>query len=138
MVCKGGHVINDKRKRGLMCMYEGKPIFHRGEIYFADLDPIKGSEQGGVRPVLILQNDTGNRFAPTLIVAPLTSREKKKILQPTHVLLKGIPGLTMASVVVLEQIKTLDKKRILHYVGHVSKGQMQEVEVALKKSLDLR
>ena len=92
---------------------------HRGEIYFADLDPVRGSEQGGVRPVLILQNNTGNRYSPTVIAAAVTSRGKKPAL-PTHVQLEGVRGLRAGSIVLLEQLRTLDKSRLLRRVGMIS------------------
>ena len=81
--------------------------FRRGEIYFADLDPHYGSEQGGKRPVIIIQNDVGNKFAPTVIVAAVTSRVSKKSNQPTHVLIDKNPALSRPSVVLLEQIFTI-------------------------------
>lgn len=85
----------------------------RGEIYLADLDPIAGSEQGGVRPVLIIQNDIVNYISTTTIIACLTSHFFKKIRLPTHVLVKAKNGLTHDSIVMLEQIKTIDKSRII-------------------------
>ena len=88
----------------------------RGEVYYADLRPIVGSEQGGVRPVLIIQNDVGNRYSPTTIVAAITSVPKKKHL-PTHIKL-GAKGLKENSTVLLEQLRTVDKSRLQEYVGH--------------------
>ncbi len=108
--------------------------YHRRDIYMADLDPARGSEQGGIRPVLILQNNTGNRFSPTLIVAPMTTQLKKTSL-PTHVVLGHVPGLTETSMVSLEQIETIDKGRILSYVGKLTRTQMLEVEAACLISL---
>ena len=99
-----------------------KKEIKRGEIYYADLNPVIGSEQGGVRPVLILQNDTGNRFSPTVIVAAITGRQKKEM--PTHVTVT-IPELPQDSIVLLEQIRTIDKQRISDYVGKISKTQMR-------------
>lgn len=91
----------------------------RGEIYYADLSPIVGSEQGGLRPVLVLQNDMGNRYSPTTIVAAITSRETKSDL-PTHVKIDA-DGLKTASTVLLEQIRTIDKSRLGQYVGRTDK-----------------
>lgn len=88
-------------------------VYRRGDIYMANLNPFKGSEQGGTRPVLVLQNNTGNLFCPTLIVAPLTTQVNKKKDQPTHYLISGVRGLPEDSVALLEQIKTIDKSRII-------------------------
>ena len=95
--------------------------YRRGDIYLANLNPYIGSEQGGTRPVLLLQNNTGNFYCPTLIVAPLTARRGKKPHQPTHYLLSSVKGMDGASVVLLEQIKTIDKRRVVRYIGRVSR-----------------
>lgn len=107
---------------------------HRGEIYFADLDPVRGSEQGGVRPVLILQNDTGNRHSPTVIAAAVTSRGKKPAL-PTHVRLEGVRGLRTGSTVLLEQLRTLDKSRLLRRVAVLPGRLLAAVDAALWRSI---
>ena len=104
--------------------------FKRGEIYVADLSPYVGSEQGGIRPVIILQNNLGNIFSPTLIVAPLTSRYKKRNL-PTHYLIEDVEELKTTSLVLLEQIKTIDKRRITEYIGQASKDDIKNIEKAL-------
>ena len=97
----------------------------RGDIFYADLSPVVGSEQGGVRPVLIIQNDTGNRHSPTVIVAAITSQTAKARL-PTHIdLSANTYGLPKDSVVLLEQIRTLDKKRLREYMGRLDEEQMQ-------------
>lgn len=108
--------------------------FRRGEIYVADLSPYVGSEQGGIRPVIILQNNLGNIFSPTLIVAPLTSKYKKRNL-PTHYLIEDVEELKTTSLVLLEQIKTIDKRRITEYVGQASKDDIKNIEKALTISL---
>ena len=90
--------------------------YRRGDIYLANLNPYIGSEQGGTRPVLLLQNNTGSFYCPTLIVAPLTARRGKKPHQPTHYLLSSVKGMDGASVVLLEQIKTIDKRRVVRYI----------------------
>ena len=95
--------------------------YRRGDIYLADLNPVVGAEIGGIRPVLVLQNDVGNHFGPTLIVAPMTSNIEKKPAQPTHFLLKKVRGLSKPSMVILEQLKTLDKSRIIRYMGRVDR-----------------
>ena len=112
-------------------------VYRRGDIYMANLNPFKGSEQGGTRPVLVLQNNRGNLFCPTLIVAPLTTQVNKKKDQPTHYLLSGVRGLPEDSVALLEQIKTIDKSRIISYLGKVSKEEMKGVDEALKISLGI-
>lgn len=111
--------------------------YHRGEIYYADLDPIFGHEQGGCRPVLILQNDMGNFFSPTVIVTSATSRTHKKPRQPTHVIFPDIEGLPRPSVFQLEQIRTLDKRRLRECVGKLTDEQMEEIDAALRVSLHL-
>ena len=111
-------------------------IWRRGDIYLANLNPFKGCEQGGTRPVLVLSNDIGNFFSPLITIAPITSHLKKLDL-PTHVLLKDVRGLTTDSVVCLEQIKGIDKLRVLKYLGKISKEQMEEVEEAAMESLGM-
>ena len=104
-------------------------------IFYADLEPVIGSEQGGVRPVLVIQNDIGNRHSPTVIVAAITSRIKHR-RQPTHVNLNGRQcGLHSDSTIMLEQLRTLDKQRLLGYVGSVGKAKMDEVDRALEISV---
>lgn len=110
--------------------------YRRGDIYMANLNPFKGSEQGGIRPVLVLQNDAGNFYCPTLIVAPITSRLKKTKL-PTHCCFQHVGGLDKPSMVTLEQIKTIDKQRIISFCGKLTKNQMDDVDEALHRSLGL-
>ena len=110
-------------------------MIKRGELYYADLSPVVGSEQGGVRPILIVQNDTGNKFSPTVIAAAVTSKIGKAKL-PTHIeLCAGGYGLTKDSVILLEQIRTLDKKRLKERIGELSPITMQKVNTALLISL---
>ena len=111
-------------------------VYRRGDIYIANLNPYRGSEQGGTRPVLVLQNNDGNYYCPTLIVAPLSSKLKKTDL-PTHFLLKKGGGLVTDSIVELEQIKTIDKSRVMRYVGKITAEQMSGVEDAILKSLGM-
>lgn len=112
-------------------------IIKRGDIFYADLRPVVGSEQGGIRPVLILQNDIGNRHSPTVICAAVTSKMKKAKL-PTHVELKAAPSaLEKDSVILLEQVRTIDKARLRDKVCHLEEGVLDKVEKALKISLDL-
>jgi len=106
----------------------------RGDIYYAALDPVVGSEQGGTRPVLILQNDTGNKFSPTVIVAAITGRQKKNL--PTHVPV-SIPTLPKDSIVLLEQIRTIDKQRLAEYISSLTHSQMKIVEQAIDVSLGM-
>lgn len=109
---------------------ENKQQYLRGDVYFADLEPHTGSEQGGQRPVVILQNNLGNRFSPTVIVATLTSKIDKKRCQPTHVLLEGGNALDRPSIVQLEQVFTLDKQKLLHYMGSLSSDEMARINAA--------
>ena len=110
---------------------------HRGEVFYADLSPVVGSEQGGIRPVLILQNDIGNRHSPTVIAAAITSRQDKNRL-PTHIGLKAGPGgLTRDSIVLLEQIRTLDKRRLRERAGRLDPEDQQRVDQALGVSVGL-
>lgn len=109
--------------------------FKRGEIYYADLSPVIGSEQGGVRPVLIIQNDVGNKYSPTVIVCAVTSRITKAKL-PTHVeIAAGMFGLTKNSVVLLEQMRTLDKRRLSTRIGALDPPYMRKIERATLISL---
>lgn len=111
-------------------------VYKRGDIYLANLNPFKGSEQGGTRPVLVLQNNDGNFYCPTLIVAPVTTR-LKKLKQPTHCYFETVRGLNEPSMVSLEQIKTIDKCRIEKYLGKVTPEQMKSVEEAIRESLGM-
>lgn len=106
----------------------------RGQIYYANLDPALGSEQGGIRPVLILQNNLGNAYSPTVITAPITS-QMKKMDQPTHVPISSFRGLARCSMVMLEQVRTIDKQRLRNYVGRLDDEIMDQVGQALCVSL---
>ena len=109
----------------------------RGDIYFADLSPVVGSEQGGIRPVLIVQNDVGNKHSPTVIAAAITSQINKARL-PTHIELSARSfGLTKDSVILLEQIRTIDKKRLREKVCHLDCEILKKVDQALSISLEL-
>ncbi|MBR1483219.1 MAG: type II toxin-antitoxin system PemK/MazF family toxin [Ruminococcus sp.] len=110
----------------------------RGDIYYADLSPVVGSEQGGIRPVLIVQNNIGNRFSPTVIAAAITSRQSKAKL-PTHIPLHAdTSGLSKDSVVLLEQIRTIDKRRLKEKMGSVDAGAMNAVDNAISISFGLQ
>ncbi len=112
-------------------------IIKRGDVYYADLRPVVGSEQGGIRPVLIIQNDCGNRHSPTVICAAITSRMNKAKL-PTHIELSaGEHSMMKDSVILLEQLRTIDKKRLRDRVCHLDIDIMARVDEALKISLDL-
>ncbi len=109
----------------------------RGDVFYADLSPVVGSEQGGVRPVLVIQNDIGNKYSPTIIVAAITSQINKAKL-PTHVEIKASEyGLAKDSVVLLEQIRTIDKKRLREKIGRFNDEMMNKVDECLKISLGL-
>jgi mRNA interferase MazF len=109
----------------------------RGEVFYADLSPVVGSEQGGIRPVLIVQNDIGNRHSPTVIAAAITSKHDKTNL-PTHIALKsGQCGLTRDSVILLEQVRTLDKRRLRECTGRIEPELQRQVDTALQVSFGL-
>ena len=110
-------------------------MIKRGELYYADLSPVIGSEQGGIRPVLVVQNDVGNKYSPTVIAAAVTSKINKAKL-PTHIELNAVEyGLSKDSVVLLEQIRTLDKRRLKERIGELSRSKMLMVDDALLISL---
>ena len=108
----------------------------RGDLFYADLEPVRGSEQGGYRPVVVVQNNVGNQHSPTGIVAPVTSRRKKANM-PTHVDLFQINGLEKQSVILLEQTRTLDKSRLGNYIGQLPSDLMNNVNQALVISVGL-
>lgn len=110
-------------------------IVKRGDVYFADLSPVVGSEQGGVRPVLVIQNDIGNRFSPTVIVAAITAQIQKAKL-PTHVEIDAKRyGFERDSVILLEQIRTIDKQRLTDKITNLDEGMMNKVDDALQISI---
>ena len=113
-----------------------RKAIRRGDLFYADLNPVVGSEQGGIRPVLVIQNDVGNHFSPTVVAAAITSREAKNSL-PTHILLENVPGLAPTSLLLLEQLRTIDRKRLRGYIGRISKEKMLEVDAALAISIGL-
>jgi mRNA interferase MazF len=109
----------------------------RGDIFYADLSPVIGSEQGGLRPVLIVQNDVGNRYSPTVIAAAITSKQTKAKL-PTHIDISGAgAGLSKDSVVLLEQIRTIDKTRLKEKMGHLDDVTMDDVDNAIQISFGI-
>ncbi|MCL2399500.1 MAG: type II toxin-antitoxin system PemK/MazF family toxin [Defluviitaleaceae bacterium] len=107
---------------------------YRGCVYYVDLSPVKGSEQDGVRPVLVIQNNTGNKYSPTIIGAVITSRNKTSL--PTHVEVAG-QGLSASSIIMAEQLRTIDKCRLENYVTKLNSYTMRQVDKALSVSLDL-
>lgn len=108
----------------------------RGDLYYADLNPVIGSEQGGIRPVLIIQNDIGNKHSPTVIIAAITSKSMKTLL-PTQCLLPVQNGLDRESIVLLEQIRTIDKQRLKDFIGVLDQNAMRSIDTALAISVDL-
>ncbi len=106
----------------------------KGQIFLADLNPVQGSEQGGVRPVVVIQNNIGNKFSPTVIVAAITGKLKKDI--PTHVKLNSL-GLAKKSTVLLEQIRTIDKSRLIERIGKTTDEELKIIEEALRVSVDV-
>ena len=116
---------------------EQQDVVKRGEIYYADLSPVFGSEQGGIRPVLIVQNNVGNRYSPTVIAAAITSQQNKAKM-PTHIELSARTyGLAKDSIVLLEQIRTLDKRRLRERMGCLDEAAMQKVDSAIAISFGL-
>ncbi|MBQ7667982.1 MAG: type II toxin-antitoxin system PemK/MazF family toxin [Clostridia bacterium] len=112
-------------------------IIKRGDIYYADLSPVVGSEQGGVRPVLIVQNNVGNKFSPTVIAAAITSQINKAKM-PTHIEIGAADyGLSKDSVILLEQVRTIDKKRLKERIGHLNEHLMNRVNEAIEISFGL-
>ena len=109
----------------------------KGDLYFADLSPVTGSEQGGVRPVLVVQNDVGNKYSPTIIVAAITSKKNKADL-PTHVAIDADGnGLSKNSIILMEQLRTIDKRRLKEGIGTIDKTRLPEVNEALSVSLGI-
>jgi len=116
---------------------EPKKTVMRGDIFYADLSPVVGSEQGGVRPVLIIQNNVGNHYSPTVIIASITSCLQKSRM-PTHVFITGEEyGLREDSMVLMEQIRTIDRLRFREYIGHLDLPVMEQVDLALAVSVGL-
>lgn len=113
-----------------------RKAIRRGDLFYADLNPVVGSEQGGIRPVLVVQNDVGNHFSPTVVAAAITSRKAKNSL-PTHILLENVPGLAPTSLLLLEQLRTIDRKRLRGYIGRISKEKMLEIDAALAISIGI-
>ncbi len=112
-------------------------IIKRGDIFYADLSPVIGSEQGGIRPILVVQNDVGNKYSPTIIAAAITSQINKAKL-PTHIEIASKDyGLTKDSVILLEQIRTIDKRRLRERIGHLDEERMKSVNEALNISFGL-
>ena len=110
--------------------------YYRGDIYYADLRPVVGSEQGGIRPVVILQNNVGNQYSPTVIAAPITTKKKPRI--PTHVCLERQVGkLRCGAVILVEQIRTIDKSRLTNRIGALNDLELQKVNHALEISVGL-
>lgn len=112
-------------------------VYRRGDIYLANLDPCVGSEQGGTRPVVVLQNNTGNFFCPTVIIAPITSHSEKRLDLPVHYFAQNVRGLDGPAIVLLEQLKTIDKRRVRKYLGKMNRQQMDEISEKLETSLGL-
>lgn len=112
-------------------------IIRRGDVFYAELNPVIGSEQGGTRPVVVISNNMGNRHSPTVIVAAITSRVHTKAKLPTHTEVSDFEGLDKDSVVLLEQIRTIDKQRLRRYIGILPDSIMARVDMALAVSIHL-
>lgn len=112
-------------------------MISKGDIYYAILDPIIGSEQNGTRPVIIIQNDTGNKYSPTVLVAPITSKVKFKPHFPTHVFIKASGHIKHNSIALLEQIRVLDKSRLISYIDSLTKEQIKNLDIGIMKSFNI-
>lgn len=108
-------------------------MIKRGDVFYADLNPVVGSEQGGIRPVVIVQNNTGNRFSGTTVVIPISSAKKPDL--PVHITLQNISFLEKDSIIIAEQIRTIDKKRLKKYIGNLDRKTMVQLDKAIKISL---
>ncbi len=135
---KGQPSVTYPTRGGSPFMMKENWVYRRGDIYCADLNPVIGSEQGGIRPVVVLQNDTGNKYSTTLIVAMVSTKIAKKEKLPTHYVIENNPAFRQASVVLLEQIRTIDKKRITDYLGKVTSEEMASIDKALAVSLAMK
>ena len=113
-------------------------MIKRGDIFYAELNPVIGSEQGGTRPVLVISNNTGNRHSPTVIIAPITSRTHTKAKLPTHTEVKDFEKLDKDSIILLEQIRTIDKQRLKNHIGMMPDNVMARVNKALDISLSMK
>ena len=110
----------------------------KGNIYYAKLDPIVGSEQNGTRPVVVVQNDIGNKYSPTILIAPITSKVYSKPNLPTHVILKANGKITHDSIILLEQIRVIDKSRLSSYLCDLKPYQIEQIDRALINAFDLK
>lgn len=108
-------------------------MIKRGDIFFADLNPVVGSEQGGVRPVLVVQNNVGNRYSPTLVVVPISTAKKHDL--PTHIKIQCSKALYKNSIVLAEQIRTIDKNRLCRYIGSIDREMMSKINKAMRISI---
>lgn len=113
-------------------------MLRKGQIFYADLDPVLGSEQGGIRPVVIVQNNKGNICSPTVLVAPLTNYKNPKKELPVHLKIKKGNGIKVDSIILLEQIRVIDKTRLGHYIKTLNKNQINEVEKGILISFDIK
>ncbi len=111
--------------------------YRRGDIYLADLSPVVGSEQGGIRPVVVIQNNIGNTHSPTMVVAPVTTKIDKKKNQPTHCLISKNQAFNRPSMALLEQVRTIDKERVDRYLGKVTQEELRSIRKAAIISMDL-
>ena len=109
----------------------------KGDIYYASLDPIVGSEQNGTRPVVIIQNDIGNKYSPTVLVAPITTKIKTKAYLPTHVFIKSSKHIKHNSIALLEQIRVLDKSRLISYVDSLKKEEIKKLDIGIIKAFNI-
>ena len=113
-------------------------VIKKGDIYYANLDPIIGSEQNGTRPVVVVQNNLGNKYSPTVLIAPLTSKSKKKNYLPTHIEIKSNEKITHDSLILLEQVRVLDKTRLISFLCSLNEEEINLVNKSLKDTFDIK
>ena len=113
-------------------------VLKRGDMFYADLSPVVGSEQGGIRPVLIIQNDLGNKHSPTTIVLPITKRVEQRLYIPTHIRIKPFGKMKYEATIMAEQIKIIDKRRLINFIDKLPKKYIKSVNNALKIAIDLQ
>lgn len=111
---------------------------YKGDVFFANLDPVFGSEQGSYRPVVIVQNNLGNKYSPTTIIAPITNKLNDKNKLPTHIKLKREDGMKLDSIVLLEQLRVIDKRRLRKYITHLNEYKIWQINSAMLISLGIR
>lgn len=133
LFCPFHNCVRNKKALKFRKRWRNEMLIKRGDIFYADLDPVVGSEQGGVRPVLVVQNNIGNRHSPTLVVLPLSTVKKNKL--PTHICIRNSKILPKDSVILAEQIRTIDRSRLRSYIDSLDSGIINKIDEAMKISI---